>query len=880
MEAEQVGSATLVEKSERAAWGPPGGDIAMPAAGGALVAPLPGGIPSKATADTAGLAETETEKLVPGGTAGAKTEKAGRARRSSTTAVSIFEAMDAHANKHKCGPLYNLWVYAFLPTGPFRTVWDTIILVLVITSCFKDPYQTAFHLEKDLWRDPGNTGMTTADWILDLIFYADMVLNFWTGYDTGYMVVTNKGMIARHYLTSRFPIDVLATVEWDLLIRWIRCGSSLECTGALRDLNDTTAIAKMLKVLRLARAGPLISRLTAHMTAHSAYINALKFFLYVVVVAHVLACLFYMVPILFECEELDVSPVGDGPALFNTNHTCMATSWRVNYGLNDVNNDVNEHGKMEDDGAMTPRSRYLNALYWSLTTMTTIGYGDRGPGNDPEIQFTMFSELVGLFFFVLLLDQITTVYNEVRRELSNKNAIKDEIVQYMKSAIPSGDAENAEKAKTQLIDKVVTFLNFKGNSQSSHQFDPSGAFSHLSGALQEEINIAVFLPMLAEIRMFGHCNDDKKDAKNVQRLFAEADPDGSGQLDESEIRNLIENLGVKLSDEDLQEAMDAMDSSRAKAGSKAAADAAAQAAENSTAVATQGTAAAQKEDVHVELEEFEQWWFQQKHKRPKVPPCPDAMLMWFALRIQSECSSPGDRIVRMGEYGDRFYVVMQGQVEICDHAEAAPEPDSTWTRDAVTPRLLKTIVPGKDSDPLFGLLGLLDDAETAAEYSAIQHRTRKVAVYAGRHAHDYTECLFFPYGDLVEGLSRDYHGHCWELTEFDSALAFWKECARNFYHKLYAADEREYFWGKYQDGYEEEDTAEDPFPQSAAIAGGPQPPPAQVAGGGAQFRRHAGGPGGASEVQQVEQRLAALEANMDQRLGRMEAMLGQLVADR
>ena len=33
------------------------------------MAPLPGGILSKAIADTAGQAETETEKLVPGGTA-------------------------------------------------------------------------------------------------------------------------------------------------------------------------------------------------------------------------------------------------------------------------------------------------------------------------------------------------------------------------------------------------------------------------------------------------------------------------------------------------------------------------------------------------------------------------------------------------------------------------------------------------------------------------------------------------------------------------------------------------------------------------------------------------------------------------------------------
>jgi len=484
----------------------------------------------------------------------------------------------------------------------------------------------------------------------------------------------------------------------------------MTCTGDQRWLNDVTALARMLKVLRLARAGPLISRLTQHMTAHSAYINAAKFFLYVIVVAHVLACLFYMIPILFECDSLH-GEVTDNGEVWNSNHSCMATSWRVNHGLNDVNNNVDRNGNVlaEVDRPMATSSQYISALYWSLTTMTTIGYGDRGPGNDPEIAFTMCSELIGLFFFVLLLEQITTVYNEVRREQSNKNAIKDEIIQYMKGAIPTRD-EHDTREKKGLIQKVVTFLNFKANSQSSHQFDPDGAFGSLSETLQEEINVAVFRPMLAEIRMFGHCEDDKKEAVKVEELFHNADTGGNAEpgkdgelddavpnLDESEIRALINSLmeGVEISDEDLREAMDQMDSSKSKVGA-ALPDAVAKNLKES--------------EVHVELEEFEQWWYQQKHKRPKVSPCPNEMLSWFALRIRSECSSPGDRIVRKGEYGDVFYIALQGTIEIRDHALEG-KPDETWTQDEREDPFSRGLLlrameadNEKESDPIFGLL--------------------------------------------------------------------------------------------------------------------------------------------------------------------------------
>ena len=54
--------------------------------------------------------------------------------------------------------------------------------------------------------------MSTLDWVIDGIFYMDIVMNFWTGYDTGYMIVKKKGKIARNYITTRFPVDLIATV--------------------------------------------------------------------------------------------------------------------------------------------------------------------------------------------------------------------------------------------------------------------------------------------------------------------------------------------------------------------------------------------------------------------------------------------------------------------------------------------------------------------------------------------------------------------------------------------------------------------------------------------------------------------------------------------
>lgn len=62
---------------------------------------------------------------------------------------------------------------------------------------------------------------------------------------------------------------------------------------------------------------------------------------------------------------------------------------------------------------LRPTRLHIDALYLSLTTITTIGYGDRGPKTEVELMYTLFAEIFGLAFFALLLTQIDMV-NTIR----------------------------------------------------------------------------------------------------------------------------------------------------------------------------------------------------------------------------------------------------------------------------------------------------------------------------------------------------------------------------------------------------------------------------------------------------------------------------------
>ena len=73
------------------------------------------------------------------------------------------------------------------------------------------------------------------------------------------------------------------------------------------------ALLKMLKVARMLRFGRLITRVTAHRKVHTGYVEACKFFIYVLYVAHILACLFFLWSELFDCQSSTCTGTADIP---------------------------------------------------------------------------------------------------------------------------------------------------------------------------------------------------------------------------------------------------------------------------------------------------------------------------------------------------------------------------------------------------------------------------------------------------------------------------------------------------------------------------------------------------------------------------------------
>ena len=269
-----------------------------------------------------------------------------------------------------------------------------------------------------------------------------------------------------------------------------------------------------------------------------------------------------------------------------------------------------------------PTNQYVQSMYWALTTMTTIGYGDRGPQLEDEIIFTMFAEVIGLSFFALLLTQINNLNDVIGEEMAAVNMEKNRIVQYMKH----------NRLEPNLINRVVQFLNFRAKSNAGIEFDENSAvFAPLSVSLKRQIRIALYKPILKRCNIFGWAENVLNEEANMQRVFNSYDTEATGTIDRDDLKSLISSLIDSVTTEQLDSALDEMDGDH---------------------------------DGEIDCVEFQAWWFVNKFGHPKMPKAPELFLDTLACCCKKRAASPGDIVVDPGEYGLNLYIVIGGEMTL------------------------------------------------------------------------------------------------------------------------------------------------------------------------------------------------------------------------
>ncbi|XP_027374318.1 voltage-gated inwardly rectifying potassium channel KCNH6 isoform X1 [Bos indicus] len=262
--------------------------------------------------------------------------------------------------------------------SPFKAVWDWLILLLVIYTAVFTPYSAAFLLSDQDESQRGDCGytcspLTVVDLIVDIMFVVDIVINFRTTYvNTNDEVVSHPRRIAVHYFKGWFLIDMVAAIPFDLLI--FRTGS-----------DETTTLIGLLKTARLLR----LVRVARKLDRYSEYGAAVLFLLMCTfaLIAHWLACIWYAIG---NVERPYLEP---------------KIGWLDSLGA--------QLGKRYNgsDPASGPsvQDKYVTALYFTFSSLTSVGFGNVSPNTNSEKVFSICVMLIGSLMYASIFGNVSAI---------------------------------------------------------------------------------------------------------------------------------------------------------------------------------------------------------------------------------------------------------------------------------------------------------------------------------------------------------------------------------------------------------------------------------------------------------------------------------------
>ncbi|KAK7938503.1 hypothetical protein WMY93_001829 [Mugilogobius chulae] len=205
------------------------------------------------------------------------------------------------------------------------------------------------------------------------MFIIDILINFRTTYvNQNEEVVSHPARIAIHYFKGWFLIDMVAAIPFDLLI----FGSGSD---------ETTTLIGLLKTARLLR----LVRVARKLDRYSEYGAAVLMLLMCIfaLIAHWLACIWYAIGNV-EKEYLE-----------------HKIGWLDNLGVS-----IGKRYNYSDPASgPSIKDKYVTALYFTFSSLTSVGFGNVSPNTNSEKIFSICVMLIGSLMYASIFGNVSAI---------------------------------------------------------------------------------------------------------------------------------------------------------------------------------------------------------------------------------------------------------------------------------------------------------------------------------------------------------------------------------------------------------------------------------------------------------------------------------------
>ncbi|KAF7842733.1 potassium channel AKT2/3 isoform X1 [Senna tora] len=320
--------------------------------------------------------------------------------------------------------------------------WESWMVLLVTYVAWAYPFEVAF-----LNSSPIRKKLYIMDNVVNFFFAIDIFLTFFLAYidRTTQLLVQDSKKIAMRYLSTWFVMDVASTIPYEAL--------GYLFTGKHRVALPCLLLGS-LRLWRLRRVKQYFTRLEKDIRFSYFWVRCARLLSVTFFLVHCGGCLYYILA--------EVYP----------HH---GKTW-----IGSVNPDFTETSLWK---------RYISAMYWSITTMTTVGYGDLHAVNSMEMIFTIFYMLFNLGFTAYLIGNMTNLVVEgTCRTMEFRNSVE-----------AASNFVRRNRLPPRLKDQILAYMCLRYKAESLNQ---QQLIEQLPKSICKSISQHLFFPIAQKVYLF------------------------------------------------------------------------------------------------------------------------------------------------------------------------------------------------------------------------------------------------------------------------------------------------------------------------------------------------------------------------------------------
>lgn len=324
----------------------------------------------------------------------------------------------------------------------FRITWDFFLLILIFISCILIPYQLVF-LHQVSWTS------SMVVYLIDIVFLVDMRLNFKTSYRSHGSEVFDSKKVSDHYLRTSFVRDLVSSFPFDAILLLIDSDLMLFQVPIV-------LLFRLPRLLRVIQLFQILKRWELQAWSNTGYLRIIKFIATILLVIHWVACIWFF--------SAYVSGFPDD-------------SWAASSEV------VEEHHSFQ----------YTRSLYFTITTMTTVGYGDITPQRPSEYVIAMIIMLLGASMYAFIIGNVASLFSNLDSEKVQYRNRMEAISQYLQY----------RKVPESLNTKVRSYYEYMWTRRRG--IDEKQMLIDLPGPLRLEVLLHLTKELLDNVPLFKYC---------------------------------------------------------------------------------------------------------------------------------------------------------------------------------------------------------------------------------------------------------------------------------------------------------------------------------------------------------------------------------------